>query len=239
MMRILLILFTIVALPAFAEDEIALAAAPRELQLGEIFSEATLSVFGTAAEEGDVAVVMEGPESDYGLTRRERKGPLWVAGKSIVVKKVPAFYAVVSSLPLQTMVEDGKRHELRLMAEDTLQELTGEGKKEFADAFLRLKAKNKLYAFNENGVNKLPHNGFRADILIPSNIPVGDYKIHAYLFRDRSLVGSAEIPYTIRKMGLSLALSDFTAHHTILSAFFAVGLMLSLGLVGSFLLPRR
>jgi uncharacterized protein (TIGR02186 family) len=231
-------LLLLLPLKAEAED-LALHMAPRELSFGEIFTHTSLAVFVVAPQEGEVVVVFEGAPVNYALSRKERSGVFWLGGKRLVLHNVPSFYLMASSKPLSEIADKEMQSMLRMPKGTVLPDMTETEDREFAEAFLRLKQKNLHYGFEEGKIEKLPHDSFRVDFHIPSNVPVGNYKVKAWLFSDGKLVATGEQPYVIRKTGLNLALSDLVQRHQIISSLLTIALMLAVGLMGSFLMPRR
>jgi uncharacterized protein (TIGR02186 family) len=238
-LAIFLLCFTFL-LPLTAKAEaLGIHMSPRELSFGEVFTHTSLSVFVTAPQPGDLVLIFEGAPVNYAISRKEHSGPFWLGGKRLVVHDVPSFYLLTSSKPLSEITDKENQTLLRLPMGTVLPEMTETEDREFAEALLRLKEKRRHFGFSEGSVEKLPHNSFRADFHIPSNVPVGNYKVRAWLFQDGKLAASGEQPYIIRKIGLNLALSDMVQRHQILSSLLTIGLMLVVGLMGSFLMPRR
>jgi uncharacterized protein (TIGR02186 family) len=227
-------------LPQRAEAEaLGIHMAPRELSFGEVFTHTSLSVFISAPRPGEMVLIFEGAPVNYAISRKERAGLFWLAGKRLVLHDVPSFYLMASSKPLSEITDKENQALLRLPMGTVLPEMSETEDREFAEAFLRLKEKNRHYDVSKGSIEKLPHNSFRADFHIPSNVPVGNYKVRAWLFQDGKLVATGEQPYVIRKTGMNLALSDLVQRHQILSSLLTIGLMLAVGLMGSFLMPRR
>ncbi len=78
------------------------------------FVGAKVLLFGATDGEGDVAVVVRGPEQSVVVRRKARFAGVWVNRTSMRFEKVPAFYRVATSRPLGQLAAPAvlSRHEI-------------------------------------------------------------------------------------------------------------------------------
>ncbi len=184
---------------------------------------------GGGGGPGAVAVVVQGPESETTVRRKERVAGIWINTESMTFARVPTFYTVATSMPLDGVVPPSvlQRHEigldhLRLVPEG---EDTAERVAEFRAALIRNKQRADLYGTETGQVAFLGQRLFRTTIYFPANVPTGLYTVSVFLIRDGDVVSAQTTPLSVSKIGFSASLSDFARRQSFLYA--VVGLMLA------------
>ena len=64
------------------------------------FAGTELLLFGATEGEGDVVVLVRGPDSDVAVRRKARVAGIWLNTESLSFANVPSYYRVASSKPL-------------------------------------------------------------------------------------------------------------------------------------------
>jgi uncharacterized protein (TIGR02186 family) len=166
-------------------------------------------VFGAvrgAPETGDpgyeVAIVVEGPDQDVIVRRKERLLGVWANRASHELDRVPSFYVMHLSdnfrrdaLP-QYRLGVGSLPFAQSAAQDP-------SARDFAEALVALKSARGLYVEREDAVAFLAPNVFRTNFFLPSSIPTGEYRVSVYLFRNAALLAGRTEKLTIEKGGFS------------------------------------
>jgi uncharacterized protein (TIGR02186 family) len=206
------------------------------------FAGTSLLLFGATQGEGDVVVVVRGPDRSETVRRKRRTLGLWVNRDSYAFAAVPSFYHVASSKPLKDIVSEQARRRLELGVE-TLRlpaqpRQDPDRRPENREALIRQKQKLGLFPQAEGRVAFLGPRLFRTDVMFPSNVPTGDYTVTVYLVRDQEITTAQTTPLIVSKLGFSARVSDFALQHGALHGVFAVALSMVAGLAAGIVLRK-
>ena len=170
---------------------------------------------GERALDRDVIVVVTGPNRAMTVRRKARIARVWVNHDSLTFPRVPSYYAVASTRPLEVTagIDILKREQIgienvdlgtpKAQAIDGSEEiLPADEESTFTKALIRNKKREKLYLSDPGGVTFLGQTLFRATVDIPANVPVGLYTATVYLLRDGQVVDAIASPLYIDKSGL-------------------------------------
>ncbi|MCB1490941.1 MAG: TIGR02186 family protein [Rhodobiaceae bacterium] len=212
--------FCLAALPARAET-LVLGLSQNDFGITSSFVGSTITVFGTIQRDAhtvaragkyEIAIVVRGPRSNIVTRKKARVAGIWINNRSELFPGAPAYYAMLSSVPLGDMAGTHVLTEnsigtsyLVLQPRDSDEEFSD---KAFRDALIRLKKEQNLYYDIPGGVEFLADSLFSATIPLPENVVVGDYVGDAYLFRDGSLLTSEKFAFRIRKLGFEQVMYD-------------------------------
>lgn len=191
------------------------------------FTGADVLLFGTIdGEPGDVAVVIRGPEETVTVRRKEQVAGLWLNGRNLTFRNVPAFYAVATTRPLEEMAGASTlaRHQIgadNLRIEPPARATEAEVR-EFLDALLRVKGQQDLYPTAPGRVSMLGGRLFRTPVAFPSNVPTGSYIVEIFLFRDGNVVSAQTTPLIVSKVGTEAEIYDFAHRFAVLYGVIAV-----------------
>ncbi|EJF83076.1 TIGR02186 family protein [Bartonella rattimassiliensis] len=162
----------------------------------------------------DVVVSLEGQDRTMVMREKKRNAGVWVNTDSLIFKKVPFFYAMVTTREIDdiTSIEDYKRLGLGLLYLP-LQTNEQDQKKVqvFRDELIKLQKAKNFYYEEVGGVRFGSDTLFTAHFRLPANIPVGHYKVRAYLFRDGQFIDS--ITTTLEIVKAHIAYTIFNAAH--------------------------
>ena len=202
---LLLVLLAFTAGPARADPLVA-DISSHLIAITTGFTGTSVLVFGATDGEGDIAVVVRGPERDEIVRRKQRMGGIWIHGASFRFRRVPSFYAVATSKPLNELAATPVLVRHQIGVENLRLEAGGrEGDpayKDFAAALVRLKQKEQLFPLRGEKVQFLGNQLFRASLAFPANVPVGTYQVEVFLFRNGEVAGAQTVPLLISKTGL-------------------------------------
>jgi len=241
--RTLLLTFALLlaAIPARGQDLVA-DLSSHLIAVTTGFAGTSLLLFGATQGEGDVVVVVRGPDRSETVRRKRRTLGLWVNRDSYAFAAVPSFYYVAASKPLAEIVSQQSRRRLELGL-DALRLPAAPGqdvnrRPENREALIRQKQKLDLFPQAEGRVAFLGPRLFRTDVLFPSNVPTGDYTVTVYLVRDQEITTAQTTPLIVSKLGASARISDFALQHGALHGVIAVALSMVAGLAAGVVLRK-
>jgi uncharacterized protein (TIGR02186 family) len=195
------------------------------------FTGTEVLLFGAVEGQGDVVVVVRGPDERIVVRHKARVAGIFINRKQMTFPKAPSFYAVAASQELDKIapVAERARQELGLpylrLAPD-LEHDPGTVA-EYRTALIRNKEAEGLYGKAVAKVTFLGARLFRTNIYFPSNVPVGTYQVQVFLFRGGAIVGAQTTPLVISKIGASAEIYDFA--HRQAAAYGAIAILLALG----------
>lgn len=222
----LLIALAILAAPRATAAELVAALSNHLVAITTGFTGTDVLLFGTAGGNGEVVVVIRGPEEPHVVRRKGRRLGIWLNEKEMRFESVPAFYAVAASRPLDEFLPErvANRHQIgvdniRLMPAP---EMASDDLNDFRAALIRNKQKINLYATKTAAVTFLGGRLFRTDMYVPANAPVGNYTVGVYLVRDEDVVSAEITPLIVSKVGFEARLSDFAKRFSLAYGILAI-----------------
>ncbi|MAZ01719.1 MAG: hypothetical protein CMN56_01115 [Sneathiella sp.] len=185
--------------------------------------------------QGDVLVVVRGPEKDIVVRRKDRVAGIWINTDAVEFSRVPSFYAIASNRPIEEIAPADLLSRLRL-GPSRLRFRANEPANvslPFEEAIVRQKSLEDLYSDQAAAVYFLGDTLFRTTIAIPANVPVGDYIAEFYLFKDGELMSAQSSPLFIKKSGLGRTIFDFAHDYPALYGIAAIIVALFAGWLAS------
>ena len=169
------------------------------------FTGADVLLYGAIDGEGDVVIIVRGPEEKVLVRRKDRVAGIWINVDDVEFTGVPAFYAVATSRPLEDIARASFRGlyqiglpSLRLDTADARPEAEIET---FREALIRNRIRDGLFA-GEIGKIEFPGETlFRTLVHFPANVAEGAYSAQIFLIRDGVEVSSETIPLFVNKTG--------------------------------------
>jgi len=178
------------------------------------FDGSQILVFGAVKRDRPIAatkplaviVTVSGPELPVLVRRKSRVFGIWINTTAVHVDAAPAFYAVATSAPLNSILSNTEDlrykisigHEIRSIgAPPTIM-----NSPRFTKALIRLRERSGLYRIRESSVRFLQQTLFRTNIALPANIVAGSYTAAIYLTRNQKVVGHYTTSIHVNKVGL-------------------------------------
>jgi uncharacterized protein (TIGR02186 family) len=190
-----------------------------------------LVLFGSVERDGDsparpgnydLVVTVSGPRTDMVTRRKERKFGIWLNADSRQFLDVPAYLAVSSNRPLDTIAPPDVRRRQQLGIDNIL--LTQRVGIDYADvvasdpfrrAFVRLRTDQGLYREATSAVTFLTPTLFRTSISLPAEVPIGTYDVDIKLLADGKLVTRTETAFEIVKAGFEQFIATAARQHSL------------------------
>lgn len=241
-MRRLLIATLLFALPVqAAEEEVVLGLSQDRVAITANFDGSEILIFGAVKRETpipdteplEVIVTVSGPDHPVLVRRKERKLGIWVNVDSVLVDSAPSFYVVATSAPFDQVLTDIEDLRYRVSIERAIRSVGAamhiRGAQEFADAVMRVRANEQLYAVRENTVAVDQQTLFRTAIDMPANLTEGDYTARIFLTRSGKVVSSYETTIDVRKVGLERFLFTMSREQPFLYGLMSLAIAIAAG----------
>lgn len=197
------------------------------------FAGTDVLLFGAVEGEGDVVVVVRGPNRAETVRRKDRQLGIWINSGSAEVANTPSFYRVAATRPLAEIAPPAvlERHQIGLDHIDlAIQPEDGAGAPaEYRDALIRLKQGKGLYGDRVQDIGFLGQRLFRTDVHFPANVPVGTYLVEVYLLQGGEVVSAQTTPLVISKIGIGADVYDFAHQQSALYGIIAIILAATAG----------
>lgn len=243
-MRIIVFLYSLAFL-TFASPtkaELLVDVSEPNLEISTGFSGDTLTLFGTAEPKGDIVILVKGPEKETVIRRKVDVMGLWVQADSVTFKNVPGYYNVASSRPVQNIAAASDLEALRLgidsLVFENAKNTKGEKHDRFQEALIQNMQLKHLYSLTPDAVTYLNDKLFKTRITMPAHVPIGNYTIEAFLFKDGALIDREVRPFSIHQVGLSADVHDFAFTRPFFYGLTVVMAALFAGIMAAFLLRR-
>jgi uncharacterized protein (TIGR02186 family) len=222
----------------------------RRVQIRYSFSGAQLLLFGAVVYPGgrapdrqvDIAVVLRGPEQPILVREKEKIAGIWMNADSNRFRSAPSFYAVASSRPISTLLDERTAaiyelglHNLQLSPGGALPEK----ERRFEAGLLDLRSRRGLYSESPHGVEITGGVLYRAVITIPSQVPVGTYTAETFLIDRHKVIAAATRDIQIDKSGFERTIATAARRHQLLYGLACVALSLGLGWAAAAAFRRR
>ena len=183
------------------------------------------AVFDPSARPSDVVVIVRGPDQPVRIARKSKIAGLWINSRPVVFQGAPGFYIAASTRPLDDIARFGvlrrleagvdhlainapaeQRTETRYGVRDVVVSRLGADYLDWRRAVVRLKTAEHLYDVDEHGVRFVDKGLFRAEIALPAEAPIGEYKVRILLFQNGQPVSEKDRVLTVEKVGVERGL---------------------------------
>lgn len=185
----------------------------------------------------DIFVIIEGPRSELVTRRKARVFGIWMNVESQSFDNTPQSYLIASTRLARdiTSLDTLARLSLgigQIRVQPHPDRKQAREVEAFTAALRRLKQNAGLYQEFPGGVQFISQSLFRAEVALPANVPLGQHRARAYLFRNGELVGQTQAPLRIAKAGFEFAVSDFARNQSLYYGLSSVLLALFIGWLG-------
>lgn len=207
-----------------------------------------LVLFGTVERDAadpartgpyDIVATVTGPRESIRTRRKQRVLGIWVNTQARTFIDPPAYLAVLASRPLEAITNAENRRRLQLgIAHTPLPELIhndiGEVSNDpFRTAFIQIMRERDLYSEEPNAVSFLTPTLFRATIVLPAQVPTGNYTVDVKLFEGGNMVAHTDSAFEIVKVGFEQFVVNAARDHGLLYGFATALMALMTGWIAS------
>lgn len=248
LMTLLLLAVTALSVsrPALAQlkEKVETDVSSRSIAIESNFTGAEIVVFGTIAnsrqtapEAGlyDLAIVVRGPEIPVIARRKSRVMGIWINTSARPYQNVPGYYSILSTRPLSEITDEETLLKYGIGFESLIIERTepGDPADPYRDAIIRIREDEGLYRKKETGAAFIGTSLFRATAELPANVPVGEYWVDVFVFRDGKLLGEHSSSLVLRKEGFERFVYRLAFDQPLLYGLLAVMTAMIAGLLAS------
>ncbi|MFC3084765.1 TIGR02186 family protein [Tabrizicola soli] len=214
MIRLALLLLAL-ALPAAAQEQIVAGMSQNRVSITADFDGSEILIYGAVKRDApppegrgplEVIVTVEGPSTPVAVRRKDRVAGIWLNNAEVRVDSAPSFFALATTGPLDHILSDTDNLRYGITIERVIRAvgITAEADKagEFLLGLLRVRTNEDRYRVLQGKVELTEDTLFRTDIVLPSNLTEGEYKVRLFLLRDRKVIAHQERVIGVRKEGL-------------------------------------
>lgn len=254
MRRLLLIAALLMGGPAAAQDaargdEALIVGLTQDvIHITSNFAGAEFVVYGTieapdafiGAAERDIVIVVRGPKAATTVRKAGRVSGIWLNTDAATLEEVPGFYFLASTAPLDSIAAPAVLRRKGIGLANQL--WPGPDRRdlgEFQKALIRNRAAARLFVEQEGAVEMNGASLFQTRIVMPANVPVGDYTVEAYLFRNGQEMSAYSATLVIDKLGIERTLFNFANRRSALYAVAAILIAVMMGLGAAFIFRER
>ena len=223
----------------------------RSIEIRYSFTGAQLLLFGAIiypdgrmpSEQAHIAVVVKGPVQPILVREKHKIAGIWMNADSHRFQSAPGFYAIASSEPIASLVDE-RTAAIYELGVDNLQLSPGGGalpdkERRFESGLLELRKRQGLYSQNPKGVEISEGVLYRARIDIPSQVPVGTYTAETFLIDDKRVLAAATREIEIGKSGFERYVALAARRHAFLYGLAAMLMSLGLGYAAAWAFSKR
>jgi uncharacterized protein (TIGR02186 family) len=199
------------------------------------FTGAEVLLFGATDGQSDVIVVVRGPDETAIVRRKSRIAGIWVNAERMIFPRMPSFYHVAASRPLQAVAQADVLASEAIGAENLRFEPTGRAASnpakvaDYGAAFLRTKRQAKLYQSDVGTVRFLGDRLFRTTVRLPANVPTGTYNVQVFQLREGRVINTTATPLIVGKDGVGADVYEFAHRHAAAYGIIAIIVALMAG----------
>lgn len=241
--------------PPLPRETVHADVSTRRIAVTSTFSGTGIIVFGavdnsrqTSAESGlyDVVIVISGAPTRLVARKKSNVGGLWINTSSTTFTGVPSYYAISSTRPLDEIASDDVLKSsgigfdfVPMTFHRSARNLTADEIREWRDAVVRLKRRDRLYQQDEYGVAFVGRSLFRSAFDMPATVTVGAFETRVYLFRDGELLSTYTTKLDLEREGLEHFIHRFAFDHSFLYGVFTVLIAVGAGMLASYVFNRN
>ena len=191
--------------------------------------------FGVAESGHDIIVTVHGPREDLVVRRKSRIAGVWLNRDRLAFRRVPAYYAVASTGPLEEIARPAVLAQLEIgTAFLDLEPIDASGLElseiaSFRDALVRRKQEQGLYSRKPAPINLIGEELFRTNLVFPANVPPGIYQVQVFELQDGFAGDAQRSTLVVSKVGFEADIYDFAQHRAPLYGLAAIVLAIVAG----------
>lgn len=209
------------AAPSFAQDHtLTVDLAQDHVDITTGFDGAYLTLFGVKNDDGDVVVVVRGPERDFVVRQKQQVAGAWVNRKSMTFEDVPEFYDFAASGDVEKLLPENRRIEEKigfaaLKFEPSKHNVEADEKALFQEALIRNKQQEGLFPVTAKEIVFLSDMFFKTQLYVPSNVPTGHYVIETFLIHKNKIVDKRVTNLKVAQVGFSAGIYQFAHSYSL------------------------
>ena len=242
-MRRLFVLFALLLLTAARDPILVPEVSQHEVQVRQGVRGTELLLFGAiltpegsrAGQDYDIVVVLKGPTRSIVLREKSRIAGIWVNAESAEFRSAPTFFAVASSKPIASIVDDKTAaiYELGLpwLQLSPIGSYNPKEQARMSAGLVDLMSREELYQQDQRGVSISQQVLYQARISLPSSVQTGTYTAETFAINHGRVVASAISRVVVKKQGFERLVAQFAEQNGFFYGLIAVALSVAMGIV--------
>ncbi|MFM9890407.1 MAG: TIGR02186 family protein [Rickettsiales bacterium] len=198
------------------------------------FNGAQLLVFGAQNIPGELVIAVRGPEANLSLRRKERIAGMWMHVDQRSYGKLPLFYALASTKPLDEIAAPALLQTLGLGESQVILSGNARPNDRFDTALFATLSTKQWWQVPFAKITYFGESLFKARLNLPDTLPRGDFTAEVYLFDSGQLVAFQSIPLAVYNTGFDAWITDKARNRGLAYGIFSV----LLALLGGWLAHR-
>jgi uncharacterized protein (TIGR02186 family) len=200
--------------------------------------------FGVAERGRDIIVTVQGPREDLVVRRKSRIAGVWLNRDRLAFARVPAYYAVASTGPLEEIARPAVLAQLEIgTAYLDLEPIDASGVElseiaSFRDALVRRKQEQGLYSRKPGPINFIGEELFRTNLVFPANVPPGIYQVQVFELQDGFAGDAQRSTLVVSKVGFEADIYDYAQHRAALYGLAAIVIAIVAGWLAGVIFRR-
>lgn len=228
-----------VAAPPSLAAELSL----RRIEVTTAFTGAEILVFGATErlihQQGDeVLVLASGPSSSLVVRQKVEWLGFWVNGPAARFNRVPSYWALAGTRPVEQMLSAGDRAELRLGLDLLPIVQLGARGPQFRSALADGKLASGLWLDQARPIEVSGGRLFHARLPLPATVSTGAYRVEVMLIRDQRVVARQELTLEVERVGTAAWIADVARGQPVLYGLACILFAAFAGWLGSVLFRR-
>jgi uncharacterized protein (TIGR02186 family) len=236
-----LALIAFFALTAQREPILVPEVSQHEVQVRQGFTGTELLLYGAildpagtrAGRDYDIVVVLKGPTEAIRLREKQKVAGIWINAASTAFRSAPSFYALASSRPIDTIVDERTAaiYELGLswLQLSPIGVIDPKEQARFSAGLVDLKRRHQLYKEDQTGVTISEQVLYQARIGLPSSVTTGTYTAETFAIARGQVIASATSKIEVRKLGFERFVAEFAERWGLLYGLVAVAMSVGMG----------
>ena len=200
--------------------------------------------FGVTEGGGDIVITVQGPRQDLVVRRKSRVAGIWINRERLAFRRVPAYYAVASTGPLEQIARPDVLAQLEIGTEYLdLEPIDATGFEiseiaSFKDALVRRKQEQGLYSRKPAPIAFIGEELFRTTLVFPANVPPGIYQVQVFELQDGFAADAQRSTLVVSKVGFEADIYDFAQQRAPLYGLAAIALAIVSGWLAGVIFRR-
>lgn len=241
-----ILLAALPSLPAVAQPappSLAAELSVRRIEVTTAFTGGEILVFGATErlihDQGDEIVVLaSGPLASMVVREKVQLLGFWINGPTARFNRIPSYWALAATRPVEGMVGRDDRLELRLGLDLIPLPQLGARGPQFRDALRELKQRDGLWVDQVRPIEVAGGRLFSVRLPLPATVATGDYRVQVMLVRDGRVAARQELSLQVVRTGSAAWISNVARDQPVLYGMACIMLAAFAGWLGSVLFRR-
>lgn len=209
------------------------------IEIRSDFNGTQLLIFGARNVPGEIVIVVRGPETSATVRRKERIAGMWMHVDQRKYQKLPIFYALASTKPLNSLAPPAVLQSLGLGESRLIQASNETPDAVFDKELTTIFTHKRWWQAPFARITYFGESLFKARLDLPDTLPSGEYTAEVYLFNRGKLLAFQTIPLRSYKIGFDASIAETAQRNGLVYGILAVLMALSGGWLGHRLFHRR